>query len=91
MSSLVSSYNLLPNSFNKAYIENYSVLGIDYDSIKKSLSLFEELEYNDKLAVLQEMFIRLENNTLLSNYYEKLSLPINGYELSTLIGTLKTN
>lgn len=45
-------------------MENGNIYGIEYkENIKKIISEFENLSFNEKLDILGEIFIRYANNT----------------------------
>lgn len=58
-------------------------MGIHYNKYDKPLlSMFEKLSYNEKLDVLAELFIRLDNKTLFNDEYPILDLSVNGFEVA---------
>lgn len=80
---LTMVFNNVGTLLSKAYQENGNVMGIHYNKYDKTLlSIFEKLSYNEKLDVLAEMFIRLDNETLFSDKYPMLELNIDGFEVA---------
>ncbi len=89
---LTMVFNNVEESLSKAYQENGNVVGIHYNECDKSLlSMFENLSYNEKLDVLAEIFIMLDNETLFNDKYPTLELDINGYEIAKNIIEQKIN
>lgn len=76
-------FNNIGTLLSKAYQENGNVMGIHYNKYDKPLlSMFEKLSYNEKLDVLAELFIRLDNKTLFNDEYPILDLSVNGFEVA---------
>ena len=86
VNNLIELLNSLKEEKEKIYVDNENIFGIRYSEQEKSLlSSFEKLSYNEKLDVIAEIFIRLDNGKLFSKDYDILSLNVNGYELASLI------
>lgn len=87
---LTMVFNNIGTMFSKGYQENGNVMGIHYNKFDKPLlSMFEKLSYNEKLEVLAELFIRLDNESLFNDKYPLLELKNNGFEIAKNIISLK--
>lgn len=87
---LTMEFNNIATMFSKCYQENGNVMGIHYNKYDKPLlSMFEKLSYNEKLEVLAELFIRLDNKSLFQDKYTLLELTGNGFEIAKNIIDLK--
>ncbi|MDO4376208.1 MAG: hypothetical protein Q4C33_03435 [bacterium] len=83
-------YNNIINT-NNAYEDNGNVIGIIYNNNDiKIISLFEQLDFNEKLDVFSEIFIRYDNETFLKENVIVLSVTeYNGFDLAKQIQNLK--
>lgn len=80
---LVSLYNILCNK--EAIYLNGNVRGIIYTSEeKKILSLFEKLNFNDKLDLISELIIRYDNETYFNDKITILTFDskMSGYDIA---------
>lgn len=89
--TLMMTYNDLTNS-KDAYEDNGNILGISHDDIDNKLILqFEKLNYNEKLDVFSEIFIRYDNETYFDNkiFVIKIDSNLSGFDMARLINDLK--
>lgn len=89
--SLMITYNELTNS-KDAYEDNGNILGISYDDIDNKLTLqFEKLNYDEKLDVFSEIFIRYDNETYFDNkiFVIKIDSNLSGFDMARLINDFK--
>ena len=83
LNNLVDEYNKLEGIVDKIYLDNGAVYGMNFKD-GEQISLFESLEYLDKLAVIAELIIKIDNGTLFDeNIY--LDLGVNGFDLANKI------
>lgn len=80
---------------NEVYEKNGNIYGITFnDDDKKNISNFEKLNFEEKLDVLSEIIIRLDNETLLPKYDDEIlnisfSVEQNGFEIARMIQEYK--
>ena len=82
-------YNKVTN--NNLYLMDGNVIKMDYKNNEKNLiSDFEKLNFNDKIDVVSELFIRYDNHTYYeNNKYKCFELINNGFELVFLLQKYK--
>lgn len=83
LNNLVTEYNKLDKIVNKIYLDNGTVYGINFND-DELISLFESLEYFDKLSVIAELIITIDNGTLFDDGLD-LDFGVNGYDLANMI------
>lgn len=91
LQSNMTIYNSI-NQEEKIYEENGNIYGIEYkETIKKIISEFEDLSFNEKLDILSEIFIRYDNNTYFNENISKQKLNFNytGFDLAYRIKQFK--
>ena len=84
---LISIYNIM-NKNNKIIYINGNVEGLLYSSDEKNIiSKFEKLEFNDKLDVFSEIFIRYDNETYFKNKITVITFnsKLSGYDIANNI------
>ncbi len=84
-------YNKLTNT-KDAYIDNGNVLGIKSDEEdKKFESHFEKLNFNEKLDVFSEIFIKYDNETYFKDKLPMFTFAIeyDGYTIASMIKDYK--
>jgi hypothetical protein len=84
---LISIYNVI-SDYNKVIYINGNVEEMSYSSEeKKIISLFDKLNFNDKLDFLGELFIRYDNETYFKEKITIITFDSNrsGYDLANNI------
>lgn len=84
--------NNLINDKNKIYEDGANVIGIEfeYDELKV-ISMFEKLNFLEKLDVFSELFIKYDNDTYFENEIATLSWDKNlsGFDIAKIIQNIK--
>lgn len=84
--------NNLINDKNKIYEDDANVIGIEfeYDELKV-ISMFEKLNFLEKLDVFSELFIKYDNDTYFENEIATLSWDKNlsGFDIAKIIQNVK--
>ncbi len=85
-------YNKVVNS-QKLYESNGNIIGLKFDDIESTIiSHFEKLDFNEKLDIFSEIFIRYDNETYFKNINNVgVNITLDGYTIANLIQKLKTN
>ncbi|MDO5568599.1 MAG: hypothetical protein Q4G04_00600 [bacterium] len=84
-------YKVLTKS-DELYEENGNVMGLKFESEEeKVISSFERLDFNEKLDVFSEIFIRYDNNTLYGDEITMFPFKLeeSGFTTAKLIQDLK--
>jgi len=84
-------YNKM-TSTKDAYEDNGNILGIKHDEIDINLaSMFEKLNYKEKLDVFSEVFIKCDNETYFYNKIPVIQIDSNksGFEIAKIINDYK--
>jgi len=93
--TLLQFFVMLYNGITKskeAYEDNGNVLGIKYDEKdNKVASHFEKLNYNEKLDVFSEIFIKYDNETYFDNKIPMINFDskLSGFDIARNIKELK--
>ena len=72
--------------------ENGNAIGINYNDVgKKIISQFMNLAFNEKLDLISELFIRIDNETYFNSTIlpAPLSLELSGFDIANIIKKLK--
>lgn len=88
---LIIIYNGITNT-KDAYEDNGNILGIKYEDIDNKLaSQFEKMNYNEKLDVFKEIFIRYDNETYFYNKIPTIKMDSNlsGFDIAKIIDDFK--
>lgn len=84
--------NNLINDKNKIYEDGANVIGIEFeDDELKVISMFEKLNFLEKLDVFSELFIKYDNDTYFENKIATLSWDknLNGFDIAKIIQNIK--
>lgn len=84
--------NNLINDKNKIYEDGANVIGIEFeDDELKVISMFEKLNFLEKLDVFSELFIKYDNDTYFENEIATLSWDKNlsGFDIAKIIQNIK--
>lgn len=84
--------NNLINDKNKIYEDGANVIGIEFeDDELKVISMFEKLNFLEKLDAFSELFIKYDNNTYFENEIATLSWDKNlsGFDIAKIIQNIK--
>lgn len=76
---------------NKLILMNNYVSGINYDEIITVISMFEKMNYLDKIDVIKELMIRYDNNTLVNDnlVFMSISQEYSGFDIAINIEKYK--
>ena len=88
----VDAYKKQTNDNEKILEENGNAIGINYnDADKKVISQFMNLNFNEKLYLISELFIRIDNETYFSTLIlpAPLSLELSGFDIANIIKKVK--
>lgn len=80
--------NNIINEENKIYEENGNVIGVNYNKNEsKIISLFENLDFKEKLDVFSELFIRYDNETYFNKKITMLTWKddLSGFDIAKMI------
>lgn len=84
--------NNLINDKNKIYEDGANVIGIEFEYGElKVISMFEKLNFLEKLDVFSELFIKYDNDTYFENEIATLSWDKNlsGFDIAKIIQNIK--
>lgn len=84
--------NNLINDKNKIYEDGANVIGIEFeDDELKVISMFEKLNFLEKLDAFSELFIKYDNDTYFENEIATLSWDKNlsGFDIAKIIQNIK--
>jgi len=84
----VDAYKKTSNNNETILEENGNVVGINYDDIdKKVISQFMNLNFNEKLDLISELFIRIDNEICFNALIlpSPLSLELSGFDIANII------
>lgn len=86
----VMRYNTL-NGTKISFLDGH-ILGIKYDDVELDvIKIFEDMSFNEKLEIISELFIRIDNETYYNSNDIKLKVfsDINGFDIAKLILNFK--